>query len=537
MECIHCGATLRPSARFCNVCGLSQALLPQPVGISQVASDVAEEETAISPIVDAPSPSGGRAARPARVPRAHDVPSAWMPQLPDVDVAAGDGRGEDLARLMDVETVKQVALPSREGGVRTIPLPGHGGAEQETSPADGLPWPLPPSIIVGGRYRVEAILSAGPAEPDAENVYRVSDLQGYERCWSCHTKHGPEASGNRFCRECNADMLDHDYRMRERLIPAGAPEAAVPSEVAAAAASAAGERFFIQGQRMYHVAQRAEEAPRFSLGAHLVAGMATDRGQSRPHEPNEDSQGLFVLARTTDTRTEPLALGIVADGLGGHANGQEASRTAVRAVLESILRTVVAPRMADERTLPAQEASARESLAREALERALRMAVIEANAALCELNEARKADMGSTLVAVLIASDIAYIANVGDSRAYVLERGTLRRITTDHSLVEQLIASEVISPAERYDHPQRNQILRSLGERETEVDIFAEHLCPGMRLLLCSDGLWEMVRDDESARILCEVGHPQAACEALVRVANAHGGEDNITALVIDFLG
>ena len=81
---------------------------------------------------------------------------------------------------------------------------------------DGLPWPLPPSIIVGGRYRVESLVSASPDPAAGENVYTVTDLQGYERCWSCGTRYDASAGTDRFCRECGADMLAREYVMRER---------------------------------------------------------------------------------------------------------------------------------------------------------------------------------------------------------------------------------------------------------------------------------------------------------------------------------
>ncbi len=290
------------------------------------------------------------------------------------------------------------------------------------------------------------------------------------------------------------------------------------------ASSAPGERVFTQGLRLYRVSPRADAVQRFPHGVHVTAGVASDPGRARPGEPNQDSQGLLLLDVIADSRAEPVALAIVADGLGGHDSGLEASQLTVRALTESMLRTVVAPRLGG--------AGAR--LDGGTLERALRSAVQSANTALCQMNEARGTDAGSTVVAALIAGETAYIANVGDSRAYALGREGLKRVTTDHSLVEQLVAEGIITEDERYDHPQRNQIMRSLGETGLAVDLFTLKLRPGMRLLLCSDGLWEMVRYDELARILSAIPHPQAACEALVRAANVHGGEDNISALVID---
>ena len=113
--------------------------------------------------------------------------------------------------------------------------------------------------------------------------------------------------------------------------------------------------------------------------------------------------------------------------------------------------------------------------------------------------------------------------------------GDLRQITTDHSFVEQLIVSGFVAPENRYTHPQRNQILRSLGdELDVEIDLFEQKLQPGMRFMLCSDGLWEMVRDDETARILSETTNPQEACDRLIESANEHGGEDNISVVVIE---
>ena len=142
--------------------------------------------------------------------------------------------------------------------------------------------------------------------------------------------------------------------------------------------------------------------------------------------------------------------------------------------------------------------------------------------------------MGSTITGFMIVGDYAYILNVGDSRTYMIRGGQIYQLTNDHSLVGQLVAGGLIAPEDVYTHPQRSQIFRSLGDRlNVQIDIFKQQLHPGDILLSCSDGLWEMVRDPQIESILNNAPDPQVACTQSIDAANANGGEDNVSAVVV----
>jgi serine/threonine protein phosphatase PrpC len=164
----------------------------------------------------------------------------------------------------------------------------------------------------------------------------------------------------------------------------------------------------------------------------------------------------------------------------------------------------------------------------------LQQAVQHANQELYKIRKGTGADRGTTITAALVVGDTCAIANVGDSRTYLYHNGEMRQISRDHSLVASLLAAGMIKAEEVRSHPQRNQIFRQLGDKTTaEIDIFAATLTAGDRLLLCCDGLWEMVLDAEIVQILRQAPSPQAACDRLVEAANRAGGDDNISVIIV----
>lgn len=253
-------------------------------------------------------------------------------------------------------------------------------------------------------------------------------------------------------------------------------------------------------------------------------GQATDPG--RKHARNEDSVVTFTFDKAQQGGAVPIGFYMVADGMGGHDAGDVASRMVYQVVTEWILKSKVLPDLRKEtRKLTTENIPG--NLLKEAIQ--------AANKVLARHASAQQSNMGSTVTAALTIGNIATIANVGDSRTYLLREGQLRQITQDHSLVARLVQAHVITSDQVRSHPQRNQIYRSLGQQENiEVDTFTVLLSRGDRLILCCDGLWEMVLDADIQRIVETARSPQQACDALIAAANAAGGEDNISVIVVE---
>ncbi|MFL5658725.1 MAG: PP2C family protein-serine/threonine phosphatase [Ktedonobacteraceae bacterium] len=252
----------------------------------------------------------------------------------------------------------------------------------------------------------------------------------------------------------------------------------------------------------------------------LQVGSDLDPGLERRQRPNEDT--LFIthgVMPSPSASPKPFTLLMVADGMGGQAHGQEASQLAVQSLVEYVRDSLSSKQMTTEAFLPL-----------------LIEGVTYANRVVHQRNQERRTEMGTTMTATLVVDTTAYIAHVGDSRLYLYRPAKgLSQITQDHSMVAALVAAGVVQPEDIYTHPMRNLIYRFLGEKATvEVDASTVSLAAGDILLLCSDGLWEMVRDQQIAAILTTpMQDPSRKAHLLVQVALAEGGVDNVSVIVV----
>lgn len=256
----------------------------------------------------------------------------------------------------------------------------------------------------------------------------------------------------------------------------------------------------------------------------LVVGRLSDVGQQR--QINEDSMLTLEPARVLNATSRAMGLYVVADGMGGHEGGEVASNLATKTLADTLWPKLMAVvQQKGSGFLPDGTEPDYKSLLTEACQAA-------AKAVYDQARLARK-NMGTTLVAALVVGNRLYAANVGDSRLYKLNRTAIKRITEDHSMVERLVKHQMLSPEEARHHPQANLIYRSLGDRpKVEVDIFQEDLQVGDTLLLCSDGLSGQVAEAQMHALVL-ANPPQEACQQLVHAANAAGGPDNITVILV----
>ena len=400
------------------------------------------------------------------------------PAEPSVTVAGGRER-EDVQELADAHLLSWSDRSAR------MPVVG-------------------PGTVVHGRYLVVELLS----DQKSENLYRVRDLQRCAQCGS--TANGPDEA---FCSACGAAMEQKPMAvMLER--PADQSYEPIEAEV---------EDHFSEGKSAYWVWR--EEKKTGPLGGaeqpmRLAVGQRSDTGRVRTL--NEDSIFTLVMSYMRQSVASQWGLFIVADGMGGQEAGEVASQIAIQIAARELAQDLLATEV-DGRSLTSEQAQQRMS---RALEVANERVYLE--------RQKRENDMGTTMTAALVRDWMLYVAHVGDCRAYRWGQDGCQQLTMDHSVVASMVAAGTAKPEEIYTHPQRNVIYRCIGDRASvEVDVATLALSPGDRLVLCSDGLWEMVRDEGIEDVMLRESDPQAACEILVEQANAAGGVDNISVIVV----
>lgn len=251
----------------------------------------------------------------------------------------------------------------------------------------------------------------------------------------------------------------------------------------------------------------------------LEVGSATDVGRQR--QRNEDSFAVFV-PQTGELNPSQLAgLLLVADGMGGERAGDRASRMAAEQLRQTFSSGTY-------RSWP-------ECTGERALEATLVRAVREVSAAIYKVGDGDPTirGLGSTVVMAAMTSRHMVLAHVGDSRCYLVRQGAIDLLTSDHSWVQRQVDAGYISAADARRHPQRNILIRSLGDAlPPEVDVRTVEIEDGDLFVLCSDGLTGGVTDEEILQFSSYFRHPQQFAEALVRLANDKDGSDNITVVV-----
>ncbi len=309
----------------------------------------------------------------------------------------------------------------------------------------------------------------------------------------------------------------------------------------------------------------------------FVSAFLTNVGHLR--DQNQDSFGVAEFTQASEERPFYTGLYVIADGMGGHKGGEFASALAVQAFSGEVVGRVLSPIVSVTGERPAPN--------NEAILQAMTRAMHSANDRIYKSRSNRQNDMGTTLVAAVIAGGKAYIVNIGDSRLYFFTKedgeketatdatqplalGTsplesmrgvsqaqhgdasmesdalkidrssgyrLEQVSVDHSLVHRLVELGQLDAEEAKTHPHRNFIYRSLGgPPPIEIDTFVRTLRPGDRLLLCSDGLNSMIEDEDIEAVLRSEDDPKAACQRLIDLANEAGGHDNITTVIVDVM-
>jgi protein phosphatase len=256
--------------------------------------------------------------------------------------------------------------------------------------------------------------------------------------------------------------------------------------------------------------------PQFIIGCGQSAGLQRDH--------NEDTIFSMSSILADGVNDVPFGLCVVADGMGGHLNGEIASGVAVRTVARYLV-TKIYTHLLQQNPDPMEES----------LQETIEHAVNEV-----QKNVVRYAPGGgTTLTIALILGEQVTIAHVGDSRAYfIYPDGRIQRLTKDHSLVQRMVDLEEITEAEAQKHPHRNVLLKAIGQSEPVYPDVQTHQVPKSgHMMLCSDGLWGVVPETDLYRCIASEADPAIACQHMVEAANKNGGPDNISVVLVKFQG
>jgi len=250
----------------------------------------------------------------------------------------------------------------------------------------------------------------------------------------------------------------------------------------------------------------------------FIVGCGQSVGLHR--DKNQDTLYSFTANMAGDHEEIPFGLYMVADGMGGHQKGELASEIAVRVMAEYVLVNLYLPLIRRDQTVPYMS-----------FQEVLQGGVNNARQAILS----QVPDGGTTLTAVLMAADRMVITHIGDSRAYVVSLdGKIEALTRDHSLVKRLQELGQITSEDAATHPKRNVLYRALGQGDSvEADIITQRLPVSGYLLICSDGLWGVISEEDIARAITMASSPQQASKALIEAANLAGGPDNISVIVV----
>src|SRR5919199_1000210 len=383
-------------------------------------------------------------------------------------------------------------------GEEVAALPGAPGAPAARSAGGpSLLTPLEPGTVVGDRYTIVGVAEGAEATGDTL-VYRASDARSFERCWSC----GSTANGSstRFCQNCGAPIQDHPVTLVETRGPTGEAEELEHD----------GHYFHVQPERRRFGA----EGVGLEIGAYCAEG---------PHHPNEDSYWYVTQTLCANSQRLSTAIVVFADGMGGYAPGS--------GLISARIAATVGKQIFGALETQADTADPLDSATAEAI---VRQAIGAANTMVLDAI-AHAGEMGSTLVVVLIHGDMAYVANIGDSRAYYVDpRGRATAITRDQSLVAQEVQQGHLAESDIYTAVGSNIILHAIGEDGVQdaADWYTQPLEPASYLLVCSDGYWKTLR----GAVVPDgglSGNLSEQARRMVDTALMQGSDDNTTLVLV----